>query len=345
MPRRGPPRRGFLLGEAARICGAMPYAIRVHQTGGPEVLKWEEIKVGDLGPGEVRLRQEAVGLNYIDVYHRTGLYPQPLPFTPGVEGAGIVEAVGADVSGIQVGDRVAYSGPIGGYAEERLIPADKLVKLPASISTEQAGAMLLQGMTAHMLLRSVHRVQPGETILIHAAAGGVGLIVCQWAKALGATVIGTVGSEDKAELARAHGCDYPILYARQDFAVEVDRITNGAKLPVVYDSIGKDTFEKSLDCLAPKGLMVTFGNASGAVPPVEPGLLAQKGSLFLTRPTLFTYTATRAQLDESASELFDVLASGKVKVEVKQRFALKDAAEAHRALEARQTSGSTVLTV
>ena len=323
----------------------MTYAIRVHETGGPEVLKWEEVKVGDPGPGQVRLRQEAVGLNYIDIYHRTGLYPQPLPFIPGVEGAGVVEAVGADVTGLKAGDRVAYSGPIGGYAEERLIPADKLVKLPDSISTEQAGAMLLQGMTAHMLLRSVYQVKDGDTILIHAAAGGVGLIVCQWAKALGATVIGTVGSEDKAELARAHGCDHPILYKTQDFAVEVDRITNGAKLPVVYDSIGKDTFEKSLDCLAPKGLMVTFGNASGPVPPVEPGLLAQKGSLFLTRPTLFTYTATRAGLDEAATELFEVVASGKVKVEVKQRFALKDAAEAHRALEARQTIGSTVLTV
>ena len=323
----------------------MTYAIRVHETGGPEVLKWEEVKVGDPGPGQVRLRQEAVGLNYIDIYHRTGLYPQPLPFIPGVEGAGVVEAVGADVTGLKAGDRVAYSGPIGGYAEERLIPADKLIKLPDSISTEQAGAMLLQGMTAHMLLRSVYQVKDGDTILIHAAAGGVGLIVCQWAKALGATVIGTVGSEDKAELARAHGCDHPILYKTQDFAVEVDRITNGAKLPVVYDSIGKDTFEKSLDCLAPKGLMVTFGNASGPVPPVEPGLLAQKGSLFLTRPTLFTYTATRAGLDEAATELFEVVASGKVKVEVKQRFALKDAAEAHRALEARQTIGSTVLTV
>jgi len=334
----------FFVPVRAHLPG-MPYAIRVHETGGPEVLKWEEVEVGDPGPGQVKLRQEAVGLNYIDVYHRTGLYPQPLPFTPGVEGAGVVEALGPDVIGLKVGDRVAYSGPIGGYAKERLIDADKLVRLPDSISTEQAGAMLLQGMTAHMLLRSVHRVQPGETILIHAAAGGVGLIVCQWAKALGATVIGTVGSEDKAELARAHGCDHPILYKTQDFAVEVDRITNGAKLPVVYDSIGKDTFQKSLDCLAPKGLMVTFGNASGPVPPVEPGLLAQKGSLFLTRPTLFTYTATRAGLDEAANGLFDVVASGKVKVEVKQRFALKDAAEAHRALEARKTSGSTVLTI
>jgi len=308
-------------------------------------MQWEPVEVGEPGPGQVRLRQEAVGLNYIDVYHRTGLYPQQLPFTPGVEGAGIVEAVGDRVDWLKIGDRVAYAGPIGSYAEERLIVADKLVKLSDSISTEQAAAMMLQGMTAHMLLRSVHKVKPGETILIHAAAGGVGLIVCQWAKALGATVIGTVGSDAKAELARAHGCDHPIVYTRQDFAAEVDRITAGAKLPVVYDSIGKDTFDRSLDCLAPKGLMVTFGNASGPVAPFEPGLLARKGSLFLTRPTLFTYTATRAGLEQAASELFDVVASGKVKVEIKQRFALKDAADAHRALEARQTSGSTVLTV
>jgi NADPH2:quinone reductase len=323
----------------------MPSAIRIHRPGGPEVMQWEPVEVGEPGPGQVRLRQEAVGLNYIDVYHRTGLYPQQLPFTPGVEGAGVVEAVGDGVDWLKIGDRVAYAGPIGSYAEERLIAADKLVKLPDSISTEQAAAMMLQGMTAHMLLRSVHKVKPGETILIHAAAGGVGLIVCQWAKALGATVIGTVGSDAKAELARAHGCDHPIVYTRQDFAAEVDRITAGAKLPVVYDSIGKDTFDRSLDCLAPKGLMVTFGNASGPVAPFEPGLLARKGSLFLTRPTLFTYTATRAGLEQAASELFDVVASGKVKVEIKQRFPLKDAADAHRALEARQTSGSTVLTV
>ncbi len=323
----------------------MTHAIRIHETGGPDVLKWEAVEVGEPGPGEVRLRQDAAGLNYIDVYHRTGLYPQQLPFTPGVEGAGVVEAVGPGVSGLQAGDRVAYAGPSGGYAEKRLIAADRLVKLPDSIGTEEAAAMMLQGMTAHMLLRSVHRVQPGETILIHAAAGGVGLIVCQWAKALGATVIGTVGSDEKAELARAHGCDHPIVYTRQDFAAEVERITGGAKLPVVYDSVGKDTFLKSLDCLAPRGLMVTFGNASGPVDPVDPGLLAQKGSLFLTRPTLFSYIADRRELETAASELFDVVESRKVKVEVKQRFALKDAAEGHRALEARKTSGSTILTI
>ena len=323
----------------------MVHAIQVHQTGGPEVLQWEQVEVGDPGPGQVRLRQEAVGLNFIDVYHRTGLYPQALPFIPGVEGAGVVEAIGDDVTNVGLGDRVAYAGPIGGYAEERLIDADRLVKLPEAISSEQAAAMMLQGMTAWMLLRQVHRVQRGETILIHAAAGGVGLIVCQWAKALGATVIGTVGSDEKAELARAHGCDHPIVYTRQDFVAEVERITGGAKLPVVYDSVGRETFLKSIDCLAPRGMMVSFGNASGPPDPIAPGLLAQKGSLFLTRPTLYHYIAARAELEQAARELFDMVASGKVRVEIKQRFALKDAAKAHRALEARQTSGSTILTV
>jgi NADPH2:quinone reductase len=323
----------------------MPHAIRIHQTGGPEVLTWEEVDVEEPGPGQVLLRQEAAGLNFIDVYHRTGLYPQPLPFTPGVEGAGTVEAVGEGVANVRVGDRVAYAGPVGGYAEQRLIAADRLVKLPASMGAEQAASMMLKGMTAHMLLRSVHRVQPGEIILIHAAVGGVGLIVCQWAKALGATVIGTVGSDEKAELARAHGCDHPIIYTRDDFVAEVERITGGAKLPVVYDSVGRDTFARSLDCLRPRGLMVSFGNASGAPDPIPPGLLAQKGSLFLTRPTLFHYIASQAELQTAAVELFEVVQSGKVAVEVKQRFALKEAAEAHRALEARETTGSTVLFV
>ncbi|HZC38089.1 MAG TPA: quinone oxidoreductase [Sphingomicrobium sp.] len=323
----------------------MPHAIRIHQTGGPEVLQWEDVEVGEPGPGQVKLRQEAAGLNFIDVYHRTGLYPQQLPFTPGVEGAGIVEAVGSDVDNVNPGDRVAYAGAIGGYAEERLIDADRLVKLPASISTEQAGAIMLQGMTVHMLLRRIHSVQAGDTILIHAAAGGIGLIACQWAKALGATVIGTVGSEEKAELARAHGCDHPIVYTREDFVAEVERITGGKKLPVVYDSVGKDTFLKSLDCLSSRGLLVSFGNASGPPDPIAPGLLAQKGSLFLTRPTLFHYIATRPELEQAAKELFDIVASGKIKVEINQRFALKDAAEAQRALEGRKTSGSTVLTI
>jgi len=323
----------------------MTSAIRIHEAGGPEVLKWETVEVGEPGPGQVRLRQEAAGLNYIDVYHRTGLYPQPLPFIPGVEGAGVVAAVGDGVAGVTAGDRVAYAGPIGGYAEERLIAADQLVRLPEAISTEQAAAMMLQGLTAHMLLRGAYRVKPGETILIHAAAGGVGLIVCQWAKALGATVIGTVGSDEKAELARAHGCDHPIVYTRDDFVAEVERITGGAKLPVVYDSIGRDTFLKSLDCLRPRGLMVSFGNASGPVDPFPPGILAQKGSLFLTRPTMYHYTATRAELEAAANELFELVEDGTIRIEVNQRFPLRDAAEAHRALEARQTSGSTVLIV
>jgi NADPH:quinone reductase len=323
----------------------MPRAIRVHQTGGPEVLQWEEADVGDPGPGQLLLRQEAAGLNFIDVYHRTGLYPQPLPFTPGVEGAGVVEAVGANVSGVQPGDRVAYGGPIGGYSEVRLIPAERVVKLPDSISSEQAAAMMLQGMTAEMLTRRVYPVKAGDTILVHAAAGGVGLIVCQWAKALGATVIGTVGSDDKADLVRAHGCDYPIVYTRQDFVAEVERITGGAKVAVVYDGVGRDTFAKSLDCLRRRGMMVSFGNSSGPVDPFPTLLLAQKGSLFLTRPTLFDYTLDRGDLEQSAKALFDVVTSGKVRIEIKQRFPLADAAEAHRALEARKTSGSTVLTV
>lgn len=323
----------------------MMHAIRVHQVGGPEVLKWEEVEVGDPGAGQVRLRHEAVGLNYIDVYHRTGLYPQPLPFTPGVEGAGIVEAVGPGVTAVQVGDRVAYAGPIGSYAEARLIDADRQVKLPDQIDFEQAAAMMLQGMTVRMLLRSVHKVEAGETILVHAAAGGVGLIMCQWAKALGATVIGTVSTDEKAELAQAHGCDHPIIYTRQDFVAEVERITGGEKVPVVYDSVGKDTFLKSLDCLHPRGMMVSYGNASGPPDPFAPGLLAQKGSLFLTRPTLFHYIAKREELEQSAAELFELVLAGKVKIEIGQRVALKDAANAHRELEARRTTGSTVLTV
>ncbi len=323
----------------------MPHAIRVHETGGPEVLKWEEVQVGEPAPGQVRLRQEAAGLNFIDVYHRTGLYKQELPFTPGVEGAGVVEAVGPDVTSVKPGERVAYAGPIGGYAEVRLIPADRVVKLPDAISSEQAAAMMLKGLTAEMLIQRVYPVKSGETILVHAAAGGVGLIVCQWAKALGATVIGTVGSDEKAELARAHGCEHPIVYTRQDFVAEVERITGGAKVPVVYDGVGRDTFMKSLDCLARRGMMVSFGNASGPVDPFPPSLLAQKGSLFLTRPTAYDYVARPAELEQAAADLFRVVESGKVKIEVKQRFPLEDAAGAHRALEARKTSGSTVLTI
>jgi NADPH2:quinone reductase len=324
---------------------AMTHAITIHQTGGPEVLQWDEVEVGDPGPGQVRIRQEAAGLNFIDVYHRSGLYKQEFPFTPGVEGAGVVEAVGDDVANVKKGDRVAYAGPLGGYAEERLIEAEKLVKLPKAISCEQAAGMMLKGMTAQMLLRSVFPVHKGDTILVHAAAGGVGLIMCQWAKALGATVIGMVGTDEKAELVRQHGCDHPIVYSRQDFVAEVNRITGGEKLPVVYDSVGRATFMKSLDCLKMRGLMVSFGNASGPVEPFSPLVLSQKGSLYLTRPTLFHYIATREQLEQSAKELFDVVATGKVKIEVQQRFALKDAAEAHRQLEGRKTTGSTILTI
>jgi NADPH2:quinone reductase len=323
----------------------MPHAIQVRQTGGPEVLSWEEVEIGEPGPGQAKLRQEAAGLNFIDVYHRGGLYQQPLPFTPGVEGAGVVESIGPNVTNVKPGDRVAYAGPVGGYAEERLIDADRLVKLPDAISSEQAAGMMLQGMTAQMLLRSVFPVHEGDSILIHAAAGGVGLIMCQWAAALGATVIGTVGTDEKAELARQHGCKHPIVYSKQDFVAEVQRITKGEKLPVVYDSVGRDTFMRSLDCLKHRGLMVSFGNASGPVEPFSPLVLSQKGSLYLTRPTLYHYIATRQQLEQSAGELFEMVTSGKVKIEVQQRFALKDAAEAHRALQARKTTGSTILTV
>ena len=323
----------------------MPHAIVIRETGGPEVLKWEPVEVGEPGPGQARLRQHAAGLNFIDVYHRTGFYPQPLPFTPGVEGAGMVESVGQDVDNVKAGDRVAYAGPIGGYAETRLIAADRLVKLPATIGFEEAAAMMLQGMTARMLLRSVYPVAAGDTILVHAAAGGVGLILCQWAAALGATVIGTVSTDDKAELARLHGCHHPIVYTRQDFVAEVESITHGGKLPVVYDSVGQDTFLKSLDCLRPRGLMVTFGQSSGPIEPFSPNVLQQKGSLFMTRPTMANYTASRADLDASAAELFEMVASGRVRIEVKQRYPLEQAAEAHRALEARVTSGSTVFTV
>jgi len=323
----------------------MPNAIQIHQPGGPDVLRWEGVEVGVPGPGEVRIAQRAAGLNFIDVYHRTGAYPQAVPFIPGVEGAGDVAAIGDKVTGFAVGDRVAYAGPIGGYAETRLIAADRLVHLPDGIAYDHAAAMMLQGMTARMLLRSVYAVKPDDTILVHAAAGGVGLILCQWAAAIGARVIGTVSSDAKAELARAHGCHHPINYTCTDFVAETLRITDGVGLPVVYDSVGKDTFLRSFDCLAPRGLMVSFGQSSGAIEPFSPAILAQKGSLFLTRPTLFTYIADPADLQASAAELFEVVASGKVAIEIHQRFALAEAAEAHLALEARRTTGSTILTV
>ncbi len=321
----------------------MTHAIRIHEHGGPEILRWEEVETDAPGRGEVRLRQSAIGLNYIDVYHRTGHYPNPLPLTLGVEGAGEVTAIGEGVSDIIIGDRVAYAGPIGSYAEERLISADRLVKLPDAISDETAAAMMLQGMTAEYLLCRTFPVGPETTLLFHAAAGGVGLIACQWAAHLGATVIGTVGSAEKAKLAKEHGCDYVINYREEDFAARVKEITSGAGVDVVYDGIGKATFPGSLDCLKPRGLWVSFGQASGPLPPIDMAILSQKGSLFATRPTLFTYIATRPELLDSANALFEVVASGAVRIPVHQRFRLAEAAEAHRALEARETTGSTIL--
>lgn len=323
----------------------MTKAIRIHQTGGPDVLKWEDVEVGAPGPAQARVRHTAIGLNYIDVYGRTGLYPLPaLPHVLGMEGAGIVEAIGEGVDEVAVGDRVAYvAAPPGAYAEQRLVAADRLIKLPDDISDDSAAAMMLQGMTAQYLLRQTYKVAAGDTILIHAAAGGVGLIVCQWAKHLGATVIGTVGSDQKAELAKAHGCDHPIVYTREDFKDRVMEITDGAGLEVVYDSIGKDTFMDSLDCLKPLGMMVTFGNATGPVEPFSPGLLGQKGSLFLTRPSLFTYMAKRQDLLAMSAELFEVVLSGVVKIKINQTYDLKDTAQAHTDLEARRTTGSTIL--
>jgi NADPH:quinone reductase len=322
----------------------MSHAIRIHETGGPEVLRWEEVAVPPPAAGEATVRQLAVGLNFIDIYHRTGLYPLPLPAGIGMEGAGIVEAVGAGVTDLRLGDRVAYAGgPVGAYAEIRNIPADRLVRLPETIDFRTAAAMMLQGLTAQYLLRRTFRVQAGDAILIHAAAGGVGLIVCQWAKALGATVIGTVGSDEKVALARAHGCDHAIVHGRENFTERVKEITDGAGVSVVYDSIGKDTFTSSLDCLLPLGMMVTFGNSSGPVPPLDLLELSRRGSLFITRPSLMTYTARRADLVAMADELFAVVASGQVRVEVNQSYALKDAAQAQIDLVARKTTGSTVL--
>lgn len=324
----------------------MTHAIRVHQTGGPETLKWETVELPPPAAGEIQVRHTAVGLNYIDVYFRTGLYPAPLPLTPGFEAAGVVAAVGAGVTELRVGERVAYAtGPLGAYAEARNMPADRAVKIPDGVSDQQAAAMMLQGMTAEYLLRRTYPVKKGDTILVHAAAGGVGLILCQWAKHLGATVIGTVGSDAKAELARAHGCDHPIVYTREDFQARVMEITGGAKLPVVYDSVGKDTFAKSLDCLALRGMMVLYGQASGKVPPFDLGELSAKGSLFVTRPTLFSYTATRQELVDCANALFDVVGRGIVKIAINQTYPLREAAQAHADLEARQTTGSTVFTV
>jgi NADPH2:quinone reductase len=321
----------------------MVHAIRVHQTGGPEVLTWDSVDVGDPGPGQVRLKQHAIGVNYIDTYQRSGLYKLPLPFIPGNEGAGEVVAVGPGVTEFKAGDRGAYAGAVGGYAEERLMPADRLVRLPDAIDYKTAAAMMLQGMTVRYLLRQTYKVVPGTVMLLHAAAGGVGLIAAQWAKHLGATIIATVGSEEKAKLAKDAGCTYVINYKTEDFVKRTKEITNGQGVDVVYDGVGKDTYPGSLDCLKPLGLWVSFGQSSGPVPEFRINLLAQKGSLFATRPSLANYTATRKDLVATANDLFDVIAKGKVKVAINQTYPLADAADAHRDLEARLTTGSTVL--
>lgn len=317
--------------------------MRIYEHGGPEVMSWEEVEVGKPGPGEVRVRNTAVGLNYIDTYHRSGLYPMQLPMTLGSEGAGVIEAVGPRVKGFKVGDRVAYAQPIGAYAEVVLRPVARLVKIPAGIEDQTAAAMMLKGMTAWYLCRRTYRVKKGDTIVVHAAAGGVGQILCQWTKSLGATVIGTVGSEEKAALAKKAGCKHVIVTSREKIPERVKEITKGKGVPVVYDGVGKDTFTDSLDCLAPLGLMASFGNASGAVPPVNIGILAAKGSLFLTRPTLVNYTATPEDLATAARELFAVVKKGAVKIKINQTYPLREAAQAHLDLQSRKTTGSTVL--
>lgn len=321
----------------------MPHVMRIFEHGGPEKLKWEEVAVGAPGPGQVRVRNTAVGLNFIDTYQRSGLYPMPMPFTLGSEGAGVVEALGPRVKELKVGDRVAYSGPVGAYAEVLLRPADRMVRIPPGIDDKTAAAMMLKGLTAQYLCRSTYRVKKGDTVLVHAAAGGVGQILSQWCKALGATVIGTVGSDEKAALAKKAGCRHVIVTSKENFVDRVKEITRDKRVPVVYDGVGKDTFMGSLDCLQPLGMMVSFGNASGAVPPFNAAILAQKGSLFLTRPTLATYAASRENLVKMARELFAVVKSGKVKISVNQTYPLKDAAQAHQDLENRKTTGSTVL--
>jgi len=323
----------------------MPHAIRFHKTGGPEVLQWEDVPAGDPGAGEARVANKAVGLNYIDTYHRTGLYPVPLPSGIGLEAAGVVEAVGSGVTEFKAGDRVAYcNGPLGAYAEQKIHPVERLVKLPDGISFEQAACMMLQGLTVQYLLRRLLRVaQSGETILFHAAAGGVGLIACQWAKALGVNVIGTVSSEEKAKLARDNGCAHTIIYTKEDFVARVKEITGGKGVPVVYDGVGKDTFLKSLDCLQPRGLLCLFGNASGPVDALNTGLLAAKGSLYVTRPTLMSYVGKREELLAASKELFDHVLAGHIKVGARQTYPLKEAQQAHRDLEGRKTTGSTIL--
>lgn len=321
----------------------MPHAVRIFETGGPDKMRWEDVQVANPGPEEVLVRNTAVGLNFIDTYHRSGLYPVPLPATLGMEGAGVVEAVGPKVKGFKAGDRVAYANPIGAYAERLLRPAARLIKIPAGVDDKVAAAIMLKGMTAWYLIRRTYKVRKGDTLLMHAAAGGVGQILCQWATSLGATVIGTVGSDEKAALAKKAGCKHIIVTAREKIVERVKEITRGAGVPVVYDGVGRDTFMDSLDCLAPLGLMVSFGNASGPVTQFNPAVLSQKGSLFLTRPTLFDYTARREDLVAAARDLFAVVKSGAVKATINQTYPLREAAQAHRNLEARKTTGSTVL--
>jgi NADPH2:quinone reductase len=318
-------------------------AIRFHKTGGPEVLQLDDVAVSDPGPGQARIRHTAIGVNFLDTYQRSGLYPMALPSIAGNEGAGVVEALGQGVTALKPGDRVAYTGLVGAYCEQRVVPADRLVKTPDGIADDQAASIMLKGMTAQYLIHRTYAVKAGDTVLWHAAAGGVGLIACQWLKALGVTVIGTVGSDEKAKLARAHGCDHVIVYTRENFAERVKEITAGKGLPVVYDSVGKTTWEGSLECLQPRGLMVSFGNASGPVAPVNLGILAQKGSLYVTRPTLTTHIGSRADLEATADALFSVVKAGKVKIEISARYALAEAAQCHRDLEGRKTTGSLIL--
>lgn len=318
-------------------------AIKMMQVGGPEVLQWVDIEVAAPGPDEVRVVHEAIGLNFIDVYFRKGVYPQPLPGWLGMEAAGVIESVGSNVKHVKAGDRVAYAGkPAGAYSQVRVMPAEIVVKLPDAISFEMGAAMMLQGLTVNYLLTDSYKVQAGDTVLFHAAAGGVGLIAMQWLKLLGATVIGTVGSEEKAALAKSYGCDHTILYTKEDFVVRAKELTNGKGVNVVYDSIGKDTFMQSLDCIKPRGMMVTYGNASGPVPPIDVGILGVKGSLKLTRPTVMTYAHDRSLLEPMSADLFDKVMSGKIKIEINQRYQLQDAAQAHRDLEDRKTTGSTI---
>ena len=322
----------------------MAHAIRIHANGGPEVMQFDEVSLGEPGPGEARVRHTAIGVNYIDTYHRSGLYPLTLPSGLGNEAVGVVEAIGPGVEGINIGDRVgSCTGPLGAYSTARNVPVERLVKLPAGVDDRSAAATMLKGLTVQYLFRQTVPLKGGETILFHAAAGGVGLIACQWARALGVTMIGTVGSDEKAALAREHGCTHTIVYTRENFVERVKAITGGKGVPVVYDGIGKDTFPASLDCLSPRGMFVSYGNASGPVAAFNLGMLAQKGSLYATRPTLVTYAADRASLNAMASELFAMIESGKIKADINQTFALKDAADAHRALQGRQTTGSTLL--